>query len=104
MAHSTTTVAVNICGSVRLGSDSFGFWLEPKTMRAMAALKLLSGEAWIRGARASAMADPLGQTPPDGCGRLGVGVSIGWVGESYGNDIAQIFVRLWRNRGPPIRS
>jgi hypothetical protein len=47
------------------------------------------------------MADTLGQTPPDECGSLGLGVFIGWLGESYGNDIAQIFVRLWRNRAPP---
>lgn len=45
------------------------------------------------------MADPLGRTAPDGCGRLGLGVSIGWLDESQGNDIAQIFGRLWRNGG-----
>ena len=73
-------------------------------MRAMAALKPLSGELWTRGARSFAMADPLGQNPPDGYGRLGLRVSIGWLGESHGNDIAQIFVRLWRKGAPPIRS
>jgi hypothetical protein len=73
-------------------------------MRAMAALKPLPGEPGTRRARSFAMGDPLGQTARDGCGRLGLRVSIGWLGESYGNDIAQIFVRLWRKEGPPCRS